>query len=104
MDVEKLLILCDYILNSDSKDDKIQSIAEEFKLKYKKEPLFIKGSEILVKFNQYTVYTSIIHDIRNRIENGVFVYEYLIDINIYDCPTKNWIAEDKIIKTIENNI
>lgn len=56
--------------------------------------------EVTVAYNEYTFYNTVIEDVRCHEFNDKgylsFKIEYLVKVNIYDCPLKKWIPQNKI--------
>lgn len=58
------------------------------------------NDNVSVAYNEYTFYSTVIEDIRYY-ESSYRGYpkievEYLVSVNIYDCPVKQWIPQIKI--------
>ncbi len=55
---------------------------------------------VSVAYNEYTFYSTVIEDIRcygsNHKGYPKIEIEYLVNVNIYDCPVKRWIPQIKI--------
>lgn len=55
---------------------------------------------VSVAYNEYTFYSTVIEDIRcyeSRFKGYPKIeVEYMVNVNIYDCPVKQWIPQIKI--------
>ena len=58
------------------------------------------NDNVSVVYNEYTFYSTVIEDIRcyesNHKGYPKIEVEYLVNVNIYDCPVKQWIPQIKI--------